>query len=53
MVGIALALGVNASQVRAVVQKDGTAMRMTSARFRKAFRIAWRCNERFTAISMH
>lgn len=38
MVGIALALGINVSQVRAVVQKDGAAMRMTSARFRKAFR---------------
>lgn len=38
MVGIALALGVNASQVRAVVQKRGAAMRMTSARFRKALR---------------
>jgi CRP-like cAMP-binding protein len=35
MVGISLALGVDVSSVRAVVQGGGTALRMTAARFRK------------------
>jgi CRP-like cAMP-binding protein len=38
MVGIPLVLGVGVSQVRALVQGTGTAMRMKSARFRKEFR---------------
>jgi CRP-like cAMP-binding protein len=35
MVGISLALGVDVSSVRAVVQGGGTALRMSAARFRK------------------
>jgi CRP-like cAMP-binding protein len=35
MVGISLALGVDVSSVRALVQGSGTAMRMSAARFRK------------------
>ena len=38
MVGISLALGIDVSSVRALVQGTGTAMRMSAARFRKAFR---------------
>lgn len=38
MVGIPLALGIDASPVRALVQGEGTAMRMTAAHFRKEFR---------------
>src|SRR4029077_5733025 len=38
MVGISLALGMDVSSVRALVQGTGTAMRMNAARFRKAFR---------------
>jgi len=38
MVGIPLALGIGASQVRALVQGTGTAMRMNAARFRREFR---------------
>jgi CRP-like cAMP-binding protein len=38
MVGIPLVLGHNTSSVRALVQGGGTAMRMTSARFRSVFR---------------
>jgi CRP-like cAMP-binding protein len=37
MVGISLALGVELASVRALVQGTGTAMRMSAARFRKAF----------------
>ena len=37
MVGISLALGVEVSSVRALVQGTGTAMRMKAARFRKGF----------------
>lgn len=37
MVGIPLALGVDVSTVRALVQGTGTAMRMSAARFHKAF----------------
>jgi CRP-like cAMP-binding protein len=37
MVGIPLALGVSVSPVRALVQGAGPAMRMSAARFRKAF----------------
>jgi PAS domain S-box-containing protein len=37
MVGISHALGMNVSSVRALVQGTGTAMRMSAARFRKAF----------------
>jgi len=37
MVGISLALGVDVASVRALVQGTGTAMRMDSARFHKAF----------------
>jgi CRP-like cAMP-binding protein len=37
MVGIPLALGVGISPVRALVQGAGAAMRMSAARFRKAF----------------
>jgi len=37
MLGIPLALGVNESPVQAVVQGAGTALRMTSAHFRKEF----------------
>ena len=37
MVGVALALGVEASCVRALVQGTGTAVRMKAARFHKAF----------------
>lgn len=37
MVGISLALGMNVSSVRALVQGTGTAMRMSAARFRKGF----------------
>jgi CRP-like cAMP-binding protein len=33
-----MSLGINVSAVRALVQGSGTAMRMTSARFRKEFR---------------
>ena len=38
MVGIPLALGIGVSSVRALVQGSGTAMRMSSARFRREFR---------------
>ena len=38
MVGISLALGVDVSSVRALVQGTGTAMRMNAARFRKELR---------------
>ena len=38
MVGIPLALGIDVSSVRALVQGAGTAMRITTARFRKEFR---------------
>jgi PAS domain S-box-containing protein len=37
MVGISLALGMDASSVRALVQGTGTAMRMKAARFHKQF----------------
>lgn len=37
MVGIPLALGIGVSPVRAVVQGAGSALRMSAARFRKAF----------------
>ena len=37
MVGVPLALGLEVSSVRALVQGEGTAMRMTAARFRKEF----------------
>ena len=37
MVGTPIPLGINHSAVRALVQGSGTAMRMTSARFRKEF----------------
>ena len=37
MVGIALALGMDVSSVRALVQGTGTAMRMNAARFRREF----------------
>jgi len=37
MVGTPVPLGINVSAVRALVQGSGTAMRMTSARFRKEF----------------
>jgi PAS domain S-box-containing protein len=37
MVGISLALGMDVSSVRALVQGSGTAMRMKAARFRQAF----------------
>jgi CRP-like cAMP-binding protein len=40
MVGIPLALGHSVSSVRALVQGAGTAMRMTSADFRKSFRLS-------------
>ena len=38
MVGISVALGKDASSVRAVVQASGTALRMSAQRFRSAFR---------------
>lgn len=38
MVGISLALGVNVSSVRALVQTTGTAVRMQEASFQEAFR---------------
>jgi len=38
MVGVSLALGMDVSSVRALVQGTGTAMRMNAARFRKEFR---------------
>jgi CRP-like cAMP-binding protein len=38
MVGVPLALGINTSFVRALVQVPGTAMRMEAARFRRTFR---------------
>ncbi len=38
MVGTPIPLGIDVSSVRALVQGSGTAMRMTSARFRKEFR---------------
>ena len=38
MVGVPVALGVNVSPVRALVQGAGTAMRMESGRFRREFR---------------
>jgi PAS domain S-box-containing protein len=38
MVGISLALGMDVSSVRALVQGTGTAMRMNAARFRREFR---------------
>ncbi len=37
MVGTPVPLGINVSSVRALVQGSGTALRMTSARFRKEF----------------
>lgn len=37
MVGIPLALGINVSPVRALVQGTGTAMRMSATRFRREF----------------
>jgi len=37
LVGISLALGVDVSSIRALVQGTGTAMRMNAARFRKEF----------------
>ena len=37
MVGVSLALGMDVSSVRALVQGTGTAMRMKAARFHKAF----------------
>jgi len=37
MVGTPVPLGINVSSVRALVQGSGTAMRMTTARFRKEF----------------
>jgi len=40
MVGLALALGIDVTPVRALVQGSGTAMRMKAARFRKEF---WKC----------
>jgi CRP-like cAMP-binding protein len=40
MVGIPLVLGGNVSTVRALVQGSGTAMRMTTAQFRKEFRLS-------------
>jgi CRP-like cAMP-binding protein len=40
MVGIPLVLGHNVSSVRALVQGGGTALRMTSAHFRKEFRLS-------------
>jgi CRP-like cAMP-binding protein len=39
MVGTPVPLGINVSAVRALVQGSGTAMRMTSARFQKEFRL--------------
>ena len=38
MVGISLALGVDVSSVRALVQESGTAMRMKAAQFEQVFR---------------
>jgi CRP-like cAMP-binding protein len=38
MIGTQLALGIKVSSVRTLVQGSGTAMRMTSGRFRKEFR---------------
>ena len=38
MVGTPVPLGINVSAVRALVQGSGTALRMTTARFRKEFR---------------
>jgi CRP-like cAMP-binding protein len=38
MVGVSLALGMDVSSVRALVQRTGTAMRMDAARFRKELR---------------
>jgi CRP-like cAMP-binding protein len=38
MVGVSLALGMDISSVRALVQRTGTAMRMEAARFRKELR---------------
>src|SRR2546422_552787 len=38
MVGVALALGIGVSPIRALVQGSGTALRMSAARFRKEFR---------------
>jgi CRP-like cAMP-binding protein len=38
MVGMPMALGIGVSAVRALVQGNGTAMRMTAARFRAEFR---------------
>jgi PAS domain S-box-containing protein len=38
MIGISLALGMDVSSVRALVQGTGTAMRMNASRFRKEFR---------------
>jgi CRP-like cAMP-binding protein len=38
MVGVSLALGMDVSSVRALVQGTGTAMRMNAARFRKELR---------------
>jgi CRP-like cAMP-binding protein len=39
MVGAPITLGINVSPVRALVQGGGTALRMTSARFARAFRL--------------
>lgn len=40
MLGIPLALGIEVSPVRALVQGAGDALRMSAARFRKAFRLS-------------
>ena len=45
MVGLALALGAQASPVRALVQGSGNAMRMTSARFSREIRASPRLRE--------
>src|SRR5207245_10051266 len=38
MVGVALALGIGVSPIRALVQGGGTALRMSAARFRRELR---------------
>ena len=38
MIGMPMALGINVSSVRALVQRSGTAMRMTKARFHAEFK---------------
>ena len=53
MVGIPLALGTDVSQVRALVQGAGTAMRMQSARFSKEFRKSPQYSKGFTATRTH